>query len=170
MKFTQGRSSVRWVAALAALAIAAVVAWGALHKPPAPEVALTSLDGDTLRMAELRGQVVLVNFWATTCAVCVTEMPSIVATHRKLAQRGFETFAVAMQFDQPERVLNYQQRHQLPFKIVLDKDGELARAFDDTRLTPTSFLIDKRGRIVWRYQGAPDFAALERRIERLLAG
>ncbi len=153
------------------LATAAVFTSAALlSKPPAPDVTLVNLDGERVRLADLRGQVVLVNFWATTCVVCVKEMPRMAETYRRFADRGFRTYAVAMPYDRPDWVLEYRARNPLPFPIALDVQGEIARAFDDTRVTPTTFLIDAQGRVVKRYIGEPDFAELRERIEGLLAG
>lgn len=137
---------------------------------PAPEVAYTLLDGQKGTLEQLRGKVVLVNFWATSCVTCVKEMPQLVATHRKYAARGYETLAVAMSYDQPQYVANFAASRQLPFRVVVDDKGSIAKSFGDVRLTPTTFLIDKRGRVVKRYVGEPDFAALNKLVEELLAG
>lgn len=160
-------------AALIVVLLAAAAVFTAatlLSKPPAPDVTLVDLDGERVRLADLRGQVVLVNFWATTCVVCVKEMPQLADTYRRFAGRGLRAFAVAMPYDRPDWVLNYRERNKLPFPIALDVQGEIARAFDDTRVTPTTFLIDREGRVAKRYIGEPDFAELRQRIERLLAG
>lgn len=141
-----------------------------LSKPLAPDVTLVNLDGGRVHLADLRGQVVLVNFWATTCVPCMTEMPRLAATQRRFGDQGLRTFAVAMRYDRPDWVLSYHARNPLPFPIALDVQGEIARAFDDTQVTPTTFLIDKQGRIAGRYVGAPDFDEMQRRIERLLRG
>jgi peroxiredoxin len=113
--------------------------------------------------------VTLVNFWATTCVTCVKEMPALVATHQKFAPRGYETVAVAMSYDPPAWVLNFAQSRQLPFKVALDNTGEIAKAWGDVKLTPTTYLVDKRGQIVKRYVGEPEMAALHSLIEKLLA-
>ena len=117
----------------------------------------------------LEGKVALVNFWATTCTTCVAEMPELIRTHERFQPRGFETVAVAMSYDPVEWVLNYSRSRQLPFKVALDRNGDLARSWGDVKLTPTTFLLDKQGQIVKRYVGAPDFAALHQLIEQLLA-
>jgi peroxiredoxin len=96
------------------------------------------------------------------------EMPQIVATHEKFKDRGFDTLAVAMSYDPPAYVSNYAQSRQLPFGVAIDNTGSIAKAFGDVRLTPTTFLIDKRGGIVKKYVGEPDFAALHGLIEDLL--
>jgi peroxiredoxin len=153
-----------------ALGVAATLAYLSLAgKEQAPAVGYTLLDGSTGRLDELRGKVVLVNFWATSCVTCVKEMPDLVATHRKYHAQGYETLAVAMSYDPPAYVANFAESRQLPFGVVIDNTGEIARRFGDVRLTPTSVLINKRGEIVKRYVGEPDFAALHALIERLLA-
>jgi len=135
---------------------------------PAPDVTLTTLSGKVLRINALRGKVVLVNFWATTCTTCVGEMPKMVEIYKTFAPRGYEMVAVAMAYDRPDWVLNFTQQHALPFPVALDIKSEADQAFGGMRLTPTSFLIDKQGRIVQRFLGAPDFAKLHDQIEALL--
>jgi peroxiredoxin len=142
---------------------------GCSSRDPAPDFAYTLLDGSKGNTQSLRGKVLLVNFWATSCVTCVKEMPEIVATHRKFQPRGYETLAVAMSYDPPAYVANFAQSRQLPFGVVIDNTGAIAKAFGDVQLTPTTFLIDKRGAIVKRYVGEPDFAALHGLVDRLLA-
>ncbi|WP_088283436.1 TlpA disulfide reductase family protein [Ideonella sp. A 288] len=160
--------------AFATLAGAAVGAgWlllaGGQQRSAAPDVAYTLLDGSTVNTAQLKGRVVLVNFWATSCTTCVAEMPQIVATHRKFEPRGYTTVAVAMSYDPPTFVSGFAESRKLPFGVAIDNTGVIAQRFGDVKLTPTTFLIDKRGQIVKRYVGAPDFAALEKLVEQLLA-
>ena len=135
----------------------------------APSVAYTLLDGTPSSTDALRGKVVLVNFWATSCTTCVHEMPQIVATHERFKARGFETLAVAMSYDPPAAVAHFAQSRQLPFGVVIDNTGAVARSFGDVKLTPTTVLINQRGEIVKRYVGEPDFAGLNRLVEALLA-
>ena len=109
------------------------------------------------------------NFWATSCTTCVAEMPEIAATYGKFKAQGYETLAVAMQYDKPEYVSRFAAQRALPFLVAYDHDGQAAKAWGDVYLTPTTFLLDKQGRIVKRYVGQPDFAALHAQIEKLLA-
>jgi peroxiredoxin len=113
--------------------------------------------------------VVLVNFWATSCAVCVKEMPRLAEIHRRHSDRGLETVAVAMSYDPPNYVVQYAERTRLPFRVALDPVGQVAKQFGDVRLTPTTFVIDRRGQIVKRIVGEPDFAQLDRLLEAKLA-
>jgi peroxiredoxin len=157
----------RALLATAALLLGGVA--GCSARDPAPSFGYTLLDGAKGHTDALRGKVLLVNFWATSCVSCVKEMPQIVATHQRFKARGFETLAVAMSYDPPAYVANFAQTRQLPFGVVIDNTGAIARAFNDTQITPTTFLIDKRGAIVKRYVGEPDFAELGGLVEKLLA-
>ncbi len=136
---------------------------------PAPGVTFTSIKGEKISTTELRGRVVLVNFWATDCPTCVKEMPRLVQTYNKHREKGFELIAVAMRHDPPNYVLNYTEKNSLPFKVALDPMGEAAKAFGDVKLTPTTIVIDKRGNIVTRILGEPDFGKLDALIEEKLA-
>lgn len=157
-------------AALGVLVV--VIALGAYfivaQKSPAPSISLTTLQGEKLEMNALRGKVVLVNFWATSCTTCIKEMPALIETHRKYAPQGYETLAIAMDYDTPGFISAYALKTNLPFKVAHDADGAAAKAFGDIRLTPTTFLVDRQGNIVKRYLGEPDFAALHAEIEALL--
>ncbi len=165
-----GRSKARAADIILAIATA-LVATGIFilsQKPIAPEAKFVTLDGEVIHTKDLRGKVVLVNFWATSCTTCLHEMPQLIQTHNKFAPRGFETIAVAMSYAPPNYVLDYAKRQALPFRVTLDPMGELAQRFGDVRVTPNSFLIDKRGRVVRQFQGEPDFAQLDNLIDTLL--
>lgn len=138
------------------------------QRPIAPPVTFLSLKGERIAMSELRGKVVLVEFWATDCASCVKEMPELAATYEKYRARGFETVAVAMRYDPPNYVIAYTEHNRLPFTVAFDPMGEVAKAFGDVKVTPTTFLIDRRGAIVARILGERDFARLQALIEAKL--
>ena len=156
----------------AVLGIVAFIVAGAFiyfEKPLAPEVNFTTLQGERLNTTALRGKVTLVNFWATTCSTCIEEMPDLIGTHEKFAAHGLEIIAVAMDYDPEAQVRAYAAKAALPFKVALDADGDVALGFKDVRMTPTTFLIDRQGRIVHTYLGKPDFDALHVLLEKLLA-
>jgi len=161
------RNSILIVLVLGVLGFAAYTRL--MRTNPAPGVTFTSIKGEKIGPAELRGRVVLVNFWATDCPTCVKEMPRLVETYTRFQPQGFEVIAVAMRHDPPNYVLNYSEKNALPFKVALDPLGELAKAFDNVKLTPTTIVIDKRGNVVTRILGEPDFAKLDALIERKLA-
>lgn len=160
--------------ALYALALAAVAAVGTVvylqaGTSPAPSSKFVLLDGSTRSTADFKGKVTLVNFWATSCTTCVAEMPRVIATYEKYKGQGYDTVAVAMDYDPPSYVVNFAQTRNLPFKVAIDNTGAIAQAWGDVKLTPTTYLVNKRGEIVKRYVGEPDFAELHQLIEKLLA-
>ncbi len=152
----------------AALLAAALVLSGC-GQDRAPESSFVLLDGSRITSTQLQGKVTLVNFWATSCTTCVAEMPDLVATHNKFKDKDYDTLAVAMSYDPPAYVVNFAETRKLPFKVALDNTGANAKAWGDVKLTPTTFLVNKRGTIVKRYVGSPDFSELYRLIERRLA-
>jgi peroxiredoxin len=155
--------------AVAALAIAGALAYALMDKPSAPAATFTTLEGKSIALADLRGKVVLVNFWATSCPGCIKEMPGMVETYNQYKDRGFEIVAVAMSYDPPNYVANFVQTRQLPFPVALDVNGEHARAFGNVQVTPTAFIIDKDGRILEQTLGELDFVALKALLERELS-
>ncbi|WIT12816.1 TlpA disulfide reductase family protein [Paucibacter sediminis] len=167
MKTSRMLASVVMVAALGG---AAWLGYQSLaKKEQAPAVHYVLLDGSKVDSSAWAGKVVLVNFWATSCTTCVHEMPQIIATHEKFKARGFDTVAVAMSYDPPAFVANFAESRKLPFGVAIDNTGEIAKQFGRVQLTPTTVLINKRGEIVKRYVGEPDFAALHGLVEQLLA-
>jgi peroxiredoxin len=135
----------------------------------APASTFVLLDGSRKSTDDLKGQVTLVNFWATSCVTCVAEMPKVIATYDKYKARGYDTLAVAMSYDPPSYVVNFAETRKLPFKVAIDNTGAVAKAWGDVQLTPTTYVVNKRGEIVKRYVGEPDFVELHKLIEKLLA-
>jgi peroxiredoxin len=135
----------------------------------APASNMVLLDGKPFSTEQMKGKVTLVNFWATSCTTCVAEMPQLIDTYKKFAPQGYDTVAVAMSYDPPAFVVNFAQSRQLPFKVAIDNTGAVAKAWGDVKLTPTTYLVNKKGEIVKRYVGTPDFAAMQALIGKLLA-
>jgi peroxiredoxin len=157
------------LAAAAGLALAVGAFWWSTQATPAPESTFVLLDGSRETSASLQGKVTLVNFWATSCTTCVAEMPKIIATYDKYQSKGYNTLAVAMSYDPPAYVVNFAQTRKLPFQVAIDNTGQIAKAWGEVQLTPTSYLVDKKGHIVKRYIGEPNFTELHQLIEKLLA-
>ena len=127
------------------------------------------LDGSKQSTTDFKGKVTLVNFWATSCVTCVAEMPELISTYNKYKPQGYDMVAVAMSYDPPAYVVNFSETRKLPFKVAIDNTGAVAKAWGDVQLTPTTYLVNKRGQIVKQYVGTPDFVALHKLIEKLLA-
>lgn len=146
--------------------VAGILFWGG--KDTAPDSTFVMLDGSKKQTGDLRGQVALVNFWATSCVTCVAEMPEMVRTYEKYKNNGFGTVAVAMQYDPPSYVVNFVNSRKLPFDVAIDNTGAVAKAWGEVQITPTTYLLNKRGEIVKRFVGNPDFAELHALIDKLL--
>ncbi len=143
-----------------------VLGYSLTKKNQAPDVLFTTISGQQVHMKQLRGKMVLINFWATTCPGCIAEMPKLVETYKRYHAQGFELIAVAMSYDAPDQVTNYTRKHALPFPVAYDVQGELAHAFNDVTLTPTSILVDKQGNIVRQIVGELDFPALNQVLDQ----
>lgn len=141
-----------------------------IAKTPAPAVTFQTLEQKTMPLAALKGKVVLVNFWATSCPGCIKEMPDLVKLyqHYQKQKQPVELIAVAMQYDPEAYVRTYQQTNQLPFPVVLDQKGEYARQFGEVKLTPTLVVIDQSGHIVKQYLGEVAPATLRAQIDQLI--
>ena len=156
------------LAAVAVLAIAGALFYVLMDKPRAPEATFTTLEGRQIALADLRGKVVLVNFWATSCPGCIKEMPGMIETYQQYKDRGFEIVAVAMSYDPPNYVATFAKTRGLPFPVALDVDGAHARAFGNVQLTPTSFIIGKDGSILEQKLGELDFVRLNALLDKEL--
>ncbi|HWV58045.1 MAG TPA: TlpA disulfide reductase family protein [Longimicrobiales bacterium] len=165
----------RWLATAAvSTALIAVIALGWKDRErfravragdEAPEFVLPDLNGDSVALSSLRGQVVLVNVWATWCPPCIWEMPAMERAYQELAGRGFEIVAVNVDVgsDDPARnslvaanVRDYVNELGITFTVLRDPGGAVERAYSVEGL-PTSFLIDRKGRIVHRLLGPAEW-------------
>lgn len=156
------------------LALILVIAGGAfwvVSRPAkeAPEVTFSTLTGQQIKTSDLRGKVVLVKFWATSCVTCVAQMPSNIENYNKYKDKGFDVVAVAMQYDPANYVVNFVETRGLPFTVALDSRGTVAKAFGDVKLTPTAFLIGRNGQIIKRYVGDYDKNEFRATLEKALA-
>ncbi len=158
-----------WMGAAAVVVAAAGAFFVIGGTQAAPETTFVLLDGSKKTTSDLKGKVTLVNFWATSCTTCVAEMPKLVSTYDKYRAKGYEHVGVAMAYDPPSYVVNFAQTRKLPFSVAIDNTGAVAKAWGEVQLTPTSYLVNRKGEIVKRYVGEPNFAELHRLIEKLLA-
>jgi peroxiredoxin len=123
---------------------------------PTPGLELRELDGRGHHLADYRGKVVLVNFWATWCVPCRDEMPSMQRLKEKLAGKPFEVLAVNL--DEPEaRVRKFLSQMKVDFTVLLDPEKKVAKAWN-ARILPASFVIGPDGRIRYSLVGDLDWA------------
>jgi cytochrome c biogenesis protein CcmG/thiol:disulfide interchange protein DsbE len=126
------------------------------------------IDGQgEVQLSHLRGQVVLLNFWATWCPPCRMEIPDLAAVHQRYQAQGFQVIGVAIDREGPEVVRTFAREHQIPYPLVMGDDGLIA-GYGGIRAVPTSFLIDRQGRLAKKYVGLLTGPRLERDVTALL--
>jgi thiol-disulfide isomerase/thioredoxin len=166
------RSARQLLAATAVGAFCGSLAAGELEPwkgaSAAPQIELLRTDGLPLSLAQLRGKVVLVNFWATWCEPCVTEMPSLQRLRDQLGPEGFEVLGVNIR-EGPARIDPFVQKLGISFPIVRDTDGAVTKAWG-VGVYPTSFIVDRAGAIRYRLVGESEWTtqAVLSRIRPLL--
>jgi thiol-disulfide isomerase/thioredoxin len=122
----------------------------------APPIDLYTPGGDPFTLSSLLGKVVLVNFWATWCEPCVTEMPSLQQARDQLVP-GFEVLGVNYQ-EGPARIKAFIDKSGITFPIVRDTDGAVAKAWG-ARIFPASYLVDRAGRVKHVLIGGADWTS-----------
>lgn len=134
---------------------------------PAPDFTLPDLDGKSVRLSDLRGQVVVLNFWATWCGPCRQEMQTIDKTDAKYQGKPVTILGVNVQ-ESPDQVRGFADLYHLSFTLLLDRDGRVSNSYRVNAL-PTTFFIDREGIIRNITVGGPmTDTFLERQIESLL--
>ncbi len=142
-------------------------AWVSDETQPLPAIHFELLDGRAVALEELRGKVVLVNFWATWCPYCRNEMPDMQRFYDDWRSRGFEIVALS-QDDDPQAVRAFLAQNGYTFAVAMADVGHAA-AFGGVSRLPTSFLIDKQGRLRKKISGQVHYARLEDLVGELLA-
>lgn len=158
--------------------VAAVLASGLRHDPSvtasplvgrtAPDFTLPGLDGPPMHLNDLRGQVVVVNFWASWCAECHTEQPALNAVWDQFRDSGVVMVGVDFQ-DNDADAREYRATSGSQYPVVVDSDSRTALAFG-VRGVPETFVVDQTGRIVDRVVGAVDASTLAGTLNTLLRG
>lgn len=151
------------------LGILVFLGFSLLNKTQAPNVTFTTITGQKISMLDLKGKVVLINFWATDCPGCIKEMPDLIKTYNNYKTKGFEVISVAMPYDPPAQVLNYTKQKALPFPVMHDGFGEITKAFGDVNLTPTAFIFNKKGERIQHTIGELDFVKLQQLLNKELS-
>lgn len=159
------------IALLAALGgVFGAIAYLLLERPAAetviPELALSDLDGNEHRLEDYRGELVLVNFWATWCPPCLREIPMLVEAQKALGERGLRILGPAL--DDPRPVQRFAEAHGMNYPIFagVNQIGPALAVMGDTQgALPYTVLLDREGRIVEKHYGELDRAALDALLE-----
>jgi peroxiredoxin len=162
----------RFILVVALLSVIAFVSITLLNRIPtkAPDVIFTTITGKKIALEALRGKPVIVTFWATDCPSCIKEIPYLIDLYTQYHQQGLEIIAVAMYYDPPNHVVTLTQDQQLPYHVALDLTAEIAHAFGDIQLIPSTFLITPDGLIAIKKTGNFDPAEIKTLIETLTKG
>jgi len=124
----------------------------------APNFTLTDMQGQQVSLADLKGKVVILNFWATWCPPCREEMPSMEMLHRKYKDQGLVILAVNVEQEGMAAVKGFLQKTPYTFPILLDTEAEVQNLYKVFRF-PESFIIDKNGNVVEKVIGAIDWTS-----------
>ncbi len=133
---------------------------------PAPDFEMVYPDGQRMRLSDLRGQPVLINFWATWCGPCRVEMPELVKAYEAHRQHGLVILAVNMQ-ESSQQVQPFADEFGIGFLVILDLDGEISRQYQIRNL-PSSLFISRDGLIAVRWMGVLSPEQLRKYLERIL--
>ncbi len=124
---------------------------------PAPDFTLPDLEGKLHGLAEFRGRVVVLNFWATWCPPCIDEMPSLQRLHRALADRGVAVVAVSVD-ERLSDVPAFVQKFDLTFSVLSDEGKKVSRKYQTFKY-PETYILDREGRLKSKVVGPRDWAA-----------
>jgi cytochrome c-type biogenesis protein len=138
------------------------------ERPPAPDFAVTREDGSALPGSELRGRVVVVNFWATWCGPCRLEIPYFNRIYQEYRARGVEFIGVSVDEGGWKDIRAFVKEQPIEYTVVLDANQKAADAFGGLPGLPVTFILDRQGRIAAKHIGITDADDLRQSIEALL--
>ena len=150
---------------------------GVLKIPPDSdplEIRLSDPDGRPVSLSEFRGKIVFINFWTTWCLACVIEMPSMEKLHQKFKDKNFVMVAINLQ-ESAARVKQFFEEHKLTFLTLLDTTGDVGAGLG-IRSIPTTFILDKNGRLIGKalgpreWEGKESIALFEYLVDSHVAG
>lgn len=133
---------------------------------PAPDFEVETLDGSKLSLADQRGRVLLVNFWATWCGPCVVEMPDLVELHEAYHNEGLTVLGISIEEGETGLVRDFVEEYEITYPIAVDAD--VADSFGGIYGLPTTFVIDKSGQVIHRIIGLFPIHEMLPRIQLLL--
>ncbi|MGA3055340.1 MAG: redoxin domain-containing protein [Candidatus Korobacteraceae bacterium] len=164
------------VAIILAIAIYEVSRRSSAHSKPggpvsavhsvAPDFSLQDLNGQPLALADYRGKVVLLDFWATWCAPCLDEIPHFVALQNEYREQGLQVIGISMD-DGPKPVRDFYQRFKMNYPVALGTE-KLAQAYGGVLGLPVTFLIGRDGQVAAKYIGEVQMPVVEQEIKSLL--
>jgi cytochrome c biogenesis protein CcmG/thiol:disulfide interchange protein DsbE len=138
-----------------------------LLNQPAPDFALASLDGKTLKLSDYHGKAVLLNFWATWCEPCKIEMPWFVDLQKKYGPQGLQVLGVAMDDAPVKDISDFSQKMGVNYPIVIGKE-EVGTQYGGVQYLPSTFYISRDGKIIDRVFGLVSRSEIEANVQKAL--
>jgi peroxiredoxin len=142
---------------------------GKLQGQPAPDFALASLDGKTLKLSDYHGKAVLLNFWATWCEPCKIEMPWFVQLQQQYGSQGLQVLGVAMDDTDPKEITEFTHKMGVNYPVVVGKES-VGDQYGGIPYLPSTFYIDRDGKVVDRVYGLVSRSEIEDDIKKALSG
>ena len=137
------------------------------ERKPAPEFTLTDANGSSVKLSDYRGKVVLLNFWATWCGPCTLEIPWFIELEQQYKSKGFEVLGVSMDDDGWKVIKPYVAERKVNYRVLLGNDS-VSQLFGGVDALPTSFVIDRDGKIAAVHVGLAEKDEYVTEIENLL--
>jgi len=126
-----------------------------LSLAPPVDIHLTDVNGKLVRVSDLKGKIVFLNFWTTWCPPCRVEMPAMQKLHQRLKDKDFVMIAINLQ-EPSSRVKAFNKKHKLSFTSLLDSSGEVGLRFG-VRSIPITYILDKKGGMIGKALGAREW-------------
>jgi len=142
-------------------------AGGELSPIPAPDFNLKKITGGRVKLADYRGKVVILNFWATWCPPCRMEIPDFVQLQKKYGEKGVQILGIGLDRGKEKALLPFSGKYKINYPILI-ADGRVSQAYGGTPSIPTTFVINRQGQIVKKYIGYRPKSAFEADIQNLL--
>lgn len=126
------------------------------------------IDGVKQSFKVLKGKPLLVTFWSPNCVICMQEVKDLNRLYTNhQGGKKFELLALSMYYDRPDRVIQTSQQSGMKYPVYFDLQKTLSRAFGNVVATPTSFLLNPRGEIIYRHEGRQDFTLIDQKLSEI---
>lgn len=135
--------------------------------PKAPDFSLKTSDGKPVQLSSLKGKVVLVNFWATWCGPCKSEIPGFLDLYEKYKDKGFEIIGISLDQEGWNAVTPFVKKNNIRYPVVLGSE-EIIEAYGGINAIPSTFVVDKNGNIADHHVGYLNRQTLEKKLKELL--
>ena len=136
--------------------------------PAAKEFELTTISGDNVSLAQYKGKVLLINFWATWCGPCLEEMPMLIKLQDELGDEGLQILGISVDEEGEGVVVDFVEDYNINYPIAVDEIGDMATGYGAQFAVPTTIVIDRNGKINHRIIGLVDEATLRPLVNKLL--